>query len=154
MKGHAYSILAVKSPGKRRFLQLRNPWGTFSWEGDWSDKSAKWTSHPDVASALGWAPEATDDGVFWMTLEDFVKFFDAVDIMDREVTIKDVVLTIDEADGPCLGPLKGCLGGCFSYWCCCEGASKLCCPHIASRDTVKVRRCCPCSCCGEDTFEV
>ena len=56
--------------------------------------------------------------------EDFMVYFDGVDILDREVNIKDVVLTIDEADG-CLAPAKGCARGFFRYWCCCEGAAHL-----------------------------
>jgi hypothetical protein len=74
--------------------------------------------------------------------------------MDRSVDIQDVVLSIDEADGPCLGPLKGCLRGCGRYWCLCEGASHLCCPHAASKDTVKVTHCCRNPCRAEETFEI
>lgn len=75
--------------------------------------------------------------------EDFMVYFDGVDILDREVNIKDVVLTIDEADG-CLAPAKGCARGCFRYWCCCEGVTHLCCPHKSSEDTVEVKKCICC----------
>ena len=68
------------------FLRLRNPWGTFSWEGAWSDGSKLWQEHSGVASALSFRDAGTkDDGAFWMVIEDFVKFFDAVDVCDREV---------------------------------------------------------------------
>eukprot|EP00613_Pedinella_sp_CCMP2098_P013882 CAMPEP_0171756038 /NCGR_PEP_ID=MMETSP0991-20121206/44823_1 /TAXON_ID=483369 /ORGANISM="non described non described, Strain CCMP2098" /LENGTH=467 /DNA_ID=CAMNT_0012358235 /DNA_START=28 /DNA_END=1432 /DNA_ORIENTATION=- len=116
VEGHAYSILAVKHVGMgivgktRRFLRLRNPWGTFEWDGAWSDKSPLWKEHPDVASALHWDPNKKEDGAFWMTMEDFMLYFDGVDILDRGVNIKDVVLTIDESEG-CLAPLKGCAAG-------------------------------------------
>mmetsp|Transcript_36545 Transcript_36545/g.62037 ORF Transcript_36545/g.62037 Transcript_36545/m.62037 type:complete len:135 (-) Transcript_36545:201-605(-) len=127
----------------RRFLRLRNPWGTFEWDGAWSDKSPLWKEHPDVASALHWDPNKKEDGAFWMTMEDFMLYFDGVDILDRGVNIKDVVLTIDESEG-CLAPLKGCARGCFRYWCCCQGATHLCCPHESSDDTVHVNKCLCC----------
>ena len=46
VSGHAYAILDVREVqrnGKERILKLRNPWGSKEWEGDWSDKSSKWT---------------------------------------------------------------------------------------------------------------
>jgi calpain-15 len=149
VKGHAYSILNVKTVSggltgtTRHFLQLRNPWGTFSWEGDWSDKSDLWKKHSDVKSALGWkTSEATgkDDGVFWMIYEDFMKYFNGVDILDRETGIGNIVLDVNE-DEMC-GPLRGCCRACGRYYCCCEGPTALCCPHHSSEDTVVVKKCC------------
>ncbi len=40
---HAYSVLNVKEVHGHRLIQLRNPWGRYSWTGDWSDQSHKWT---------------------------------------------------------------------------------------------------------------
>jgi hypothetical protein len=49
VQGHAYSVLQVKeAPGGFQMLQLRNPWGTFEWDGAWSDKSELWSQHPKV----------------------------------------------------------------------------------------------------------
>jgi hypothetical protein len=41
--GHAYSILDVRIARGEKILKLRNPWGTVEWNGNWSDKSDKWT---------------------------------------------------------------------------------------------------------------
>ena len=46
---HAYSIIKATlldlGNGKsERLIQIRNPWGKKEWQGDWSDKSAKWTA--------------------------------------------------------------------------------------------------------------
>lgn len=49
--------------GGKKFLQLRNPWGTFSWDGAWSDSSELWKENPDVAKALNFKVESKDDGV-------------------------------------------------------------------------------------------
>ena len=41
--GHAYTLLSVQEYDGIRLLKLRNPWGQFEWDGDWSDKCKKWT---------------------------------------------------------------------------------------------------------------
>ena len=41
--GHAYSIIAAKEYKGIKLLNIRNPWGKFEWDGEWSDKSSKWT---------------------------------------------------------------------------------------------------------------
>jgi hypothetical protein len=76
-----------------------------------------------------------------MLFDDFMKHFDAVDILDREVNIRDIVFTMEENNGVCCGPFLGCLNGCFRYWCMCAGISHLCCPHKSSEKTVKVNKC-------------
>lgn len=45
---HAYSLIAAKvitddDGNRHRLIQIRNPWGKKEWQGDWSDKSDKWT---------------------------------------------------------------------------------------------------------------
>lgn len=34
-----------------RMLKVRNPWGSFEWEGDWCDDSEKWRINPKVKEA-------------------------------------------------------------------------------------------------------
>lgn len=56
VNSHAYTVIGVKelSSGDR-LVHLRNPWGSDSFNGDWSDKSDKWTA------ALRQEAGATDD---------------------------------------------------------------------------------------------
>lgn len=80
--GHAYSILDVRdiinSQGNpARVLQIRNPWGKFEWNGEYSDSSNLWT--PQQRQELKIV--AADDGIFWMKLEDFLKHFEGVGIL-------------------------------------------------------------------------
>ncbi|EFJ51234.1 hypothetical protein VOLCADRAFT_88104 [Volvox carteri f. nagariensis] len=63
VQGHAYSIIRAEEADDKRFLRLRNPWGTFEWTGSWSDKSPLWERNPKVKSALDFNP--TSDGSFW-----------------------------------------------------------------------------------------
>ena len=48
---HAYSVLNVKEIQGNQLIQLRNPWGRYTWTGDWSESSSKWT--PEIRKALG-----------------------------------------------------------------------------------------------------
>ena len=54
-----------------RLVKIRNPYGFKEWTGDWSDKSKKWT----VRLRAQVNCEDREDGVFFMTFSDFIKFF-------------------------------------------------------------------------------
>mmetsp|Transcript_5149 Transcript_5149/g.8268 ORF Transcript_5149/g.8268 Transcript_5149/m.8268 type:complete len:326 (-) Transcript_5149:37-1014(-) len=140
-QGHAYSILRAVKSGAHRLLKLRNPWGDFEWKGAWSDTSPMWTQHADVARACGQTPDSKDDGFFWMQMSDFSKNFDMIDICHRHTGLSDLKLSTYEDEG-CVGPLKGCIAGCGSYYCCCQGPAALCCPKESSTETQKGRSCC------------
>ena len=80
--GHAYSILdarnVVDSKNKpRMIIQLRNPWGSHEWTGEFADNSNSWTA----ALKKELKVEKKDDGIFWMPFEQFTKFYDAIAIL-------------------------------------------------------------------------
>ena len=63
MPGHAYSIISAVEARGHKLLNIRNPWGNFEWDGDWSDKSELWTR--DMIEAV--KPNLdSNDGSFWM----------------------------------------------------------------------------------------
>ena len=79
---HAYSVIDTAKLTDRntghvvRLLKIRNPWGTNEWLGDWSDGSRKWTSEFKAKVGL----EDKEDGVFWMSYEDFIQFYTSTHI--------------------------------------------------------------------------
>lgn len=50
-------------------MKLRNPWGHYSWKGDWSDDSELWTE--DLRCEL--MPHGASEGVFWISFEDVLR---------------------------------------------------------------------------------
>ena len=54
-----------------RIVCIRNPWGRFEWNGDWSDHSDLWTD--EAKELVGFVDE--EDGIFWMSFEDWSKYF-------------------------------------------------------------------------------
>ncbi|XP_033991028.1 calpain-1 catalytic subunit-like isoform X2 [Trematomus bernacchii] len=82
VQGHAYAVTGVKQILSRgqpvNLVRLWNPWCHREWIGDWSDKSPLWqtVSPQDREVCLSVA----DDGEFWMTLEDFCRFYSDLDI--------------------------------------------------------------------------
>jgi len=72
---HAYSVLDVRDLSGIRLCRLRNPWGHYSWNGEWSDTSDIWTS--ELRDLLG---TENEDGVFWISFPDVLKYFDSIDI--------------------------------------------------------------------------
>lgn len=84
VKGHAYSVLKIyddaelqKKDKNLKLVKLRNPWGEKEWNGDWSDSSPLWTP----ALKEKYKVEKRNDGVFYMALKDFTKFFESVDFL-------------------------------------------------------------------------
>jgi calpain-15 len=73
--GHAYTLKSVHEYNGEKLVCLRNPWGDFEWDGDWSDKSTKWTTQSQ--EALKYKPNP-DDGLFWMDEKDFFAHFNEV----------------------------------------------------------------------------
>lgn len=93
--GHCYSLLDARevvneggrwrllaqgenSSGKtvERILKLRNPWGTGEWKGSFSDSSPEWNKQ--LRQQLNYFN--ADDGVFYMTWNDFLKYYTDVQI--------------------------------------------------------------------------
>lgn len=127
--GHAYSILAIKTPmlttSNVRLLKLRNPWGSFEWKGDWGDNSPLWDQYHGVALELG-KPDKVEDGIFYIAWEDFIKLFSLVDVLYPNYGVDNLHLSIDESR-PIIGSCTGCVTGCASYWCLCRGLRILWC---------------------------
>lgn len=62
---HLYAILRVAEYRGKRFVVLRNPWGSWEWKGPWSDGSAEWTDEwMDLRKELN--HKFGDDGQFVM----------------------------------------------------------------------------------------
>lgn len=75
--GHAYSIIKVHEGCGLKLLNIRNPWGKYEWDGDYSDTSDLWTK--ELKKEFKPVIDA-NDGSFWMCLEDFIMRFDSVNI--------------------------------------------------------------------------
>jgi len=135
--GHAYSILQVVEIYNFKLLQLRNPWGKFEWNGDWSDQSKLWKIHPYVTRNI--KNENKNDGVFWMNWHDFQSIFTDVDICHRSTGIHDLVLDIHE-ECDLVGPIIGCTKGCFNFWCCCKGCKAIYYPTTSKKETLHIKK--------------
>lgn len=81
-KFHAYSVIdAAMADDGKGFVRVRNPWGgDAEWKGPFSDNSPEWKQFPKYAAVC--KPEFKDDGAFWMTWDDFKKYFVDVDVCE------------------------------------------------------------------------
>ena len=82
VNGHAYGLLDAReleddSGNPIRLLKVRNPWGTFEWKGDWGDESDLWTDRLKEECDL---QVNNNDGLFWICYDDFLEFFQIIDI--------------------------------------------------------------------------
>ena len=144
--GHAYTVIAVKevvaglSGSTVRLLKIRNPWGSFEWKGAWGDASAEWGANPLVRAQLrpSVGADAADDGIFFMSWEDFVEHFDNIDVCLRTSGIDDLALDVKEELGT-MGPCVGCLCGCVRYWLLCQGCWKMWCGRTGADKESAIR---------------
>jgi hypothetical protein len=84
-RNHAFSLLKVYDIAGFKLLKIRNPWGNDKeWRGDWSDQSDLWWQNPRVKAITG-ATKA-DDGIFFMSFEDFGKYAESVLILPKSMT--------------------------------------------------------------------
>uniref|UniRef100_A0A3B4XZP9 Calpain-1 catalytic subunit-like n=1 Tax=Seriola lalandi dorsalis TaxID=1841481 RepID=A0A3B4XZP9_SERLL len=82
VQGHAYAVTGVKQMMSRgqpvNLVRLWNPWGQKEWNGDWSDQSPLWQTVSPQEREM--CLSVVDNGEFWMTLQDFCKFYSDLDI--------------------------------------------------------------------------
>ena len=82
--GHNYAIVTLKevtgSNGNQdRILKVRNPWINERWTGDWRRDCPLWT--PELREELVYYDnEDNNDGEFWMSLKDFMGYFECFNI--------------------------------------------------------------------------
>ncbi|XP_078351287.1 calpain-9-like isoform X1 [Oculina patagonica] len=84
VKGHAYSVTGattVSVYGENvELVRVRNPWGNErEWEGAWGDKSSEWRKLSE-ADKRDMKLNFADDGEFWMSFEDFFKYYDKLEV--------------------------------------------------------------------------
>ena len=60
-------------------IRVRNPWGKSEWKGSWSDHSREWKSLSKNEKAK-YGLVFDNDGEFYMTVSDFVKHFQSLEI--------------------------------------------------------------------------
>jgi len=74
---HAYTVTGTLLVEGNKLLKIRNPWGHGEWNGKWSDKDASWT--PELKKKYDIVD--ADDGIFYMDVHDFVKYYDEVTVL-------------------------------------------------------------------------
>ncbi|KAJ2930753.1 hypothetical protein H1R20_g6337, partial [Candolleomyces eurysporus] len=99
---HTYAVLrAVECLGKR-FVVVRNPWGTCGWKGPWSNGSSEWTPKwirilPQLGHTFG------DNGQFIMEYKDFVQSFTCIEktyLLDDSWTVNSQWLNVQPKEQP------------------------------------------------------
>ena len=95
---HAYTFLKTYNvntdKGIERVVKLRNPWGNGEWSGAWSDSSKKWNQNTKKQCEY---QQDRDDGVFYMSFDDFVKYYVTMGIVKLQHNYQTTVCKIPKA---------------------------------------------------------
>lgn len=74
LEANAYGVLQLVECGKRRLIQLHNPWSQGQLvNGKWTTDSPLWSENTDVAEQAQFDPR--DDSTFWLEIDEFVAAF-------------------------------------------------------------------------------
>ena len=80
INSHAYTLIGayeIHSQDKKvKLVKLRNTWGFGEWNGDWGKKSPLWTNEEIKQVDFN----NNNDGTFYMSFDDYCKFFIVTDI--------------------------------------------------------------------------
>ncbi len=102
--GHAYTLVGTslvydEQGNEVKLVLLRNPWGDQEWNGDWSDKSSLWT--PELRKSAQYSDDK-DDGIFYMSLQDFLKNFKYSTIcsVKYDASVKNFKMEGEEISAP------------------------------------------------------
>jgi len=83
---HEYAVTEFEDlevGGSRiQLVQLQNPHGEGEWNGDWGDKSAKWTPELKAKMEEKYGKGDDNDGKFWMSWQDFTHAEDGFSRLD------------------------------------------------------------------------
>ena len=97
--GHAYTLMNIykinTKSGEERLVKLRNPWGNNEFNGAWGHYSKKWT--PEIKKQCDYEGE-NDEGIFYMSYNDFIKYFVVLDIAKIEPGYKTTYLKIKKEE--------------------------------------------------------
>ena len=65
---------------------VRNPWGKGEIEdGEFDDDGPGWDRYPQIKALLN--PVVADDGIFWVTKQEFFKFYDTIYVSASNMTV-------------------------------------------------------------------
>lgn len=85
---HAYSVIEAVNDAAGTDIDLfkvRNPWGHGEIEhGEFDDDGPGWDRYPQIKKLLN--PVVADDGIFWLTKEEFFQFFDHIYVSASNMT--------------------------------------------------------------------
>ena len=97
VSGHGYTVIKPliieTSKEKIKLIQLKNPWGNKEFNGEWGNYSKKWT--PALKKKYNFQG-GNDDGIFYMTYKDFLKYYCILDIAKIEKDYKSTRCKINK----------------------------------------------------------
>jgi len=87
--GRAYSVLQCEDDVAGTgvdLIQMRNPWGKGGEleNSEWTDDGAGWQRYPAVKAILN--PVLADDGIFWVSKDEFFKYFQTLYLSASDMT--------------------------------------------------------------------
>jgi len=85
---HAYSVIECINDVAGTdidLIKVRNPWGKGEIEdGEFDDDGPGWDRYPQIKKALN--PVVADDGIFWVTKQEFFQFFQTIYLSASDMT--------------------------------------------------------------------